>query len=76
MMGVAIVDIHDYAATTKNKTVRNISGVDTNNTSDGLIYLSSGLWQSTSAVSSIDVFFSGENFTTSTVVSLYGIKGA
>ena len=76
MMGVAITDIQDYASTTKYKTVRNISGTDTNAVSDGLIYLSSGLWQSTSAVSSIDVFLSGENFTTSTVVSLYGIKGA
>jgi len=76
MMGVAIVDLHDYASTTKNKTVRNISGADLNGVTSGSMWLSSGLWQSTTAVNRLDLYFSGENFTTTTVVSLYGIKGA
>lgn len=76
MMAVAIIDIHDYASTTKNKTVRYVSGNDTNGVGDGQINLGSGLWASTSAVNQVEIYLSGTNFTTSTVISLYGIKGA
>jgi len=70
---VGILDIHDYASTTKNKTVRTISGVDGNGT--GEIDLLSGLWMSTSAVTSVSfIMTGGANFDTTTVFSLYGIK--
>jgi hypothetical protein len=76
IMAVGIIDIHNYASTTQNKTVRYMTGNDTNNVGDGQINLGSGLWASTSAVNQVEIYLSGTNFTTSTVISLYGIKGA
>jgi hypothetical protein len=75
MMATAIIDIQDYASTTKNKTVRYISGNDTNAVGDGQINLGSGGWFSTSAVNQISIFVSGTSFTTTTQIALYGIKG-
>lgn len=76
IFGVAIIDIHDYASTTKNKTTRAISGTDTNNAGSSEIWLSSGLWLSTSAINSITFKSTGTgNFTTSTSIALYGFKG-
>lgn len=75
-MAVGIIDIHDYANTSKNKTVRYFTGNDTNNVGDGQANLGSGLWMSTNAVSSIEIFLSGTNYTTSTRFALYGIRGA
>lgn len=74
---VGIIDIHDYASTTKNKTVRAFSGVDSNGASEGSIDLLSGVWMNTAAVSSLTFFSQGPtNFTTGSTISLYGIKGA
>lgn len=70
---VAIIDIHNYASTTQNKTVRFFYGVDANGS--GSIGMNSGLWINTSAVNSISFYTSAYNFTTNTVASLYGIKG-
>jgi len=75
IMGVAIIDIHDYASTTKNKTVRAFGGVD-NNSTNGRITLQSGLWLSTSAINSIRLELNVPNFSTTSTISLYGIKGA
>ena len=75
-MGVSIVDICDYANTSKYKTVRSLTGMDLNSV-DGQILLTSSVWMNTNAITSISIFHnSGETFTTSTVASLYGIKGA
>jgi hypothetical protein len=68
-----IVDIHDYASTTKNKTSRTFTGLDENNT-NGEVSLRSGLWQSTAAITSISILTNG-NFTNLTKLALYGIKG-
>lgn len=73
--GVAIIDIHDYASTTKNKTIRSFTGLDTNG-SDGEIYLHSGLLRSTSAITRLDFNIWPTQFGTSTTIALYGIKGA
>lgn len=70
---VAIVDIHDYASTSKNKTVRSLGGIDYNGS--GEITLQSGVWLSTSAVTSISIVTPGQNFTTNSTFALYGIKG-
>lgn len=69
-----IVDIHDYASTTKNKTIRSFAGSDMNGS--GEIKLASSLWNSTSAVNSVTIFTAGDNFATGTTIALYGIKGA
>lgn len=72
IMGVLILDVLDYASTSKYKTVRTISGNDNNGS--GNIYLTSGLWLSTSAVTSLTLFTTA-NYLNSTF-ALYGIKGA
>ena len=72
--GVFVCDILDYADTNKYKTVRILSGQDSNGS--GGIDLTSGLWMSTSAVSSVTIRLNTSNFTTATQFALYGIKGA
>lgn len=72
---VGIIDIHDYASTTKNKVVRVFTGTDKNNAYAQGVELDSGLWRSTSAITSVTITVSSSNFTTSSRVSLYGIKG-
>ncbi len=74
-MSVSIIDIHNYASTTQNKTVRTFDGTEKNGS--GLIWLRSGLFVNTSAITSLSLITSNGNaFTTSTQVALYGIKGA
>jgi hypothetical protein len=73
---VGIIDIHDYASTSKYKTARVIAGTDTNATVSQSICLTSGLYQSTSAVTSFTLApQSGGFFSTGSTVALYGIKG-
>lgn len=74
IMGVTIFDIHDYASTTKNKTIRIFTGADTNGA--GRVGLTSGLWANTNAITSISFISPNANFTTNTRFALYGIKGA
>jgi hypothetical protein len=71
--GVGIIDILDYANTNKNKTIRAFSG----NTPDNQVYLTSGLYISTAAITDLSFksIQSGETFPTATRFSLYGIKG-
>lgn len=77
IMGVCIVDIHDYASTTRYKTVRSFSGTDTNNLTTQFVAMTSSLWLNTSAITSISIVNAdGNNFTTTTQFALYGIKGA
>ena len=73
---VAVMDLIDYASTTKNKTLRVATGTDDNNAIGyTIMYLKSGLWMSTSAVTSITIFnTSSTNGGTGSVFSLYGIK--
>ena len=68
-----IVDLHDYASTSKNKTVRSYSGFDANGS--GIVGLDSGLWMSTSAMTSLTFTLQG-NFASGSQFALYGIKGA
>lgn len=74
IVGVGIVDIHDYASTTRNKTIRTFSGNDRNGA--GNVYLFSGLWMNTAAVNRLDIFVTGGSLSTITSIALYGIKGA
>lgn len=67
-----IIDILDYANTSKYKTVRIALGSDRNGS--GEVGIFSGLWQSTAAVSTIAVNC-GQNYTTTSQFALYGIKG-
>jgi hypothetical protein len=69
--GATIIDIHDYASTTKNKTVRTFSGCDLNGS--GQINLGSSLYVSTSAVTEIS-FNMSLSTEYKTTFALYGIK--
>lgn len=68
-----IIDIHDYASTTKNKTSRQFMGLDKNGS--GEIALWSGNWRSTSAVTSATVYLLSGSYGAGTSIALYGIKG-
>jgi hypothetical protein len=72
---VVIMDILDYRNTNKNTTVRTLGGWDGNGS--GNVYLSSGLWMNTAAVTNL--YFQlpySTNFGSGTTFALYGIKTA
>jgi len=75
--GVAIIDITDYASTSKTKTLRSFSGMEYNSASAPLaqVALKSGLWNSTSAVTSIRLYSEANNVAEFSSFTLYGIKG-
>lgn len=77
--GIGLIDILDYASTVKNKTVRGLGGVDVNGTVGGIggsISINSGLFNSTSAISSVTfVPDGGTLFNQYSSFALYGIKG-
>jgi hypothetical protein len=75
IFGVASIDLLDYKETTKYKTIRSLVGFDDNNGGAGaVVQLFSGLWQSSSATTSI-ALSSGTGFAQYTHAALYGIKG-
>ena len=69
----SVVDILDYADTNKFKTTRSLHGFDANGS--GRVYLVSGNWRSTSAITSIvlDQQY-GTNWKQYSHFALYGIK--
>ena len=70
-----VIDILDYSATTKNKTVRSLHGLEDN--TNGTARLRSGLWMnSSSAVSSITLLGGdvGVSFQQYSSFALYGVK--
>ena len=70
-----VIDILDYASTSKNKTTRSLNGYDTNG--DGQIWMQSGLWMNSStAISSIQITDPLGVFLQYSSFALYGIKGA
>jgi hypothetical protein len=72
--GSVIVDLYDYASTTKNKTIKSFGGADLNGS--GQVQFTSGFIASTSAITSIIVggaFNSPYAFAAGTRVDLYGI---
>lgn len=72
--GVSIIDLHDYASTSKFKTFRGTSAWDANGS--GQIFLWSALWRSTSAVSNLLIRPQTDSFKAGSTFALYGIKGA
>ena len=71
---VSIIDIIDYANTTKYKTMRSIAGSNDNTTTQSGIDLFSGSWRSTSAITSIDITNASVNFQSGSTFALYGIN--
>ncbi|CAB4148197.1 hypothetical protein UFOVP696_21 [uncultured Caudovirales phage] len=78
VFGSVIFDFLDYANTSKNKTVRIISGYDNNGGSSpaaGWVNLVSSAWFDTSAVSNIQLFTFG-NWAAGSRADLYGITSS
>ena len=71
--GVFVTDILDYANTNKNKTIRALCGYDANGS--GYVVLRSGLYMSTTPVTSIFIFSENGNISQYSRFSLYGIRG-
>ena len=71
---VGVLDILDYANTNKYKTTRNLYGVD-KNAAGGIVGITSGLWLSTSAITSITFTPRANTFQQYSHFALYGIKG-
>jgi len=74
VFGVAIVDIFDYANTSKNKTFKSLSGSDCNGT--GEIHIGSGSWQTTTAISSFLIAAGTGNMASGSRIDLYGITSS
>lgn len=79
VFGAFIIDILDYASTSKFKTARSLTGADANAEVSGfrpVPRLASGGWRNTAPITSI-TFTSefGSTISTNSRFSLYGIKG-
>lgn len=73
-----IIDIHDYANTSKYTTLRSFYGYDNNSaTVIGSVGMRSILWLNTAAVDSLTfTSASSSSFVAGSTFALYGIKGA
>ena len=74
----SVIDILDYTNISKNKTIRYLTGVDLNGTVAGYggnAKLGSGLWMSTSAITTLTFTPNdASNFTQYSSFALYGVK--
>jgi hypothetical protein len=71
-MASYVVDILDYGDTNKYKTVRSFQGTDLNGS--GKISFESNIYMSTTAISTIEIFYpGGEVFGSGSSFALYGI---
>jgi hypothetical protein len=68
--GISVFDLLDAYSTTKNTTGRALLGIGAE-----FVYLRSGLWLNTAAITSIQFLINGSgNFVTGSRFSLYGIR--
>lgn len=65
--GVGIIDILDYTNTSKNKTIRTISGWDLNGS--GRVWMWGGMWRNTNAITSLVIT---PGFSSASRADLYG----
>jgi len=74
-----VIDLLDYTNSNKFKTIKGIQGVDFNGSVGGYtgaVNLFSGVYKSTSTISSIKITSVYGNFTQYSQVALYGLKVA
>lgn len=72
--GGAVIDVLDYSNANKYKTLRSLSGREDN--TQGAIWLESGLWQNSSAISTVTIIPNGGTlFYQYSSFALYGVKG-
>ena len=67
-----VYDVLDYANTNKHKTTRGLSGKDFNGS--GNIFLFSGNWRNTAAVTSLTIYPNSDNFAQYSQFALYGVR--
>ena len=73
IFGAFIVDILEYASSTKNKVIRTIGGMDNNGS--GEVYLNNNLWLNTNAITTISILpRTGSLFSQYSSFALYGVK--
>jgi hypothetical protein len=72
LFGAQIVDILDYADTSKNTTLRAFGGFDANGS--GNVLLMSSLWIDTSAVTSVTLMSGGDTWAQHSTFALFGVK--
>jgi hypothetical protein len=73
IFGGNVIDILEYTSTSKYKTIRTLSGIDSNG--GGFVQFMSGAWLNTSAITSIAIY--GESdLNQYSSFALYGIKGS
>jgi len=70
--GGVVVDLLDYASTSKNKVSRSFAGFDRNGA--GVVQLFSGLWINTSAITKVTISCSNANLAEFSTLALYGVK--
>jgi hypothetical protein len=74
--GVILVDVSEYTATNRNKSIKSMYGYATNGVGGQEMSLGNGAWYNTSAINSITVYCdTGQSFGTGVSIALYGIKG-
>jgi hypothetical protein len=71
--GGSVIDILDFANTSKNTTVRGLGGTKRSDSGAG-IEMKSGVWINTAAVTSLTISGSSGTFLAGSRFSLYGIK--
>jgi hypothetical protein len=71
--GIAVIDLLDAYSTTKNKTIRTLTGIT--DAAQNRIDIHSALWINTASVTSWQLFPELGNFITGSRFSLYGIRG-
>tara|TARA_R110002126_G_scaffold27448_2_gene92149 strand:+ start:51 stop:647 length:597 start_codon:yes stop_codon:yes gene_type:complete len=73
IFGAIVMDILDFGSSSKNTTIRALSGVQ--DTDYSSVQLHSGFWNNTNAVTNINIFdSSGGSYVTGSRFSLYGVK--
>jgi hypothetical protein len=71
--GTAIFDLLEYKNTNTYKTMRCLTGADNNGS--GTLRFTSGVWQNTNAITSIQIKPTSGSWVTNSTFALYGIKG-
>ena len=73
--GVSVIDIHDYASTTRNKTIRSLFGINNNALSTEYVGTRSVLYIGTDAITSLTfTSASSTSFIAGSTFALYGMK--
>jgi hypothetical protein len=74
--GVGILDILDYSSSSKTKTIKLLGGVDFNGAPvyGGRVGIGSGVWNSTSPITSLTLFADNGNIIQNSSFTLYGVK--